>query len=108
MLPWAVPFEHAHVTRPPSIDRREYLIDRYLVVFESGTGCHCVCEEFRTMQECRHTRESAGRRAAQELIANRVRSIDGTLVGFAHHKKHDTSVRSKRERSRSLALQRIR
>ena len=96
------------MNRVPPIVRSEYLIDRYLVVFETGAGSRCVCEEFRTMQECRHTRESAGRRAAQELIANRVRSIDGTLVGFAHHTKHDTSIRTKRERSRSLALQRIR
>jgi len=95
------------VNRTAPIARTEYLIDRYLVVFEAGSRCHCVCEEFRAAQECRHTRESAGRRAAQELIAKRVRSVDGTLVGFAHHERHTSRART-RERPRSLALQRIR
>ena len=95
-----------HHTQP--IIRAEYLIDRYLVVFESGKGCHCVCDEFRTARECRHTRESAGRRAAQKLIEKRVRSIHGTLIGFSHHERQVASRTSRRERSRSLALQRIR
>ena len=94
--------------RPAAIVRSEYLIDRYLVVFESGIGSHCACEEFRAANECRHTRESEGRRAAQELIARRVRSIDGTLVGFGHRAQRDDSRTSKRERTRSLSLSRIR
>jgi hypothetical protein len=93
---------------PPSV-RTEYLIDRYLVVFESAKGCHCACDEFRIARdECRHTRESAGRRAAQELIGKRVRSIHGTLIGFSHHERQVASRASKRERTRSLALQRVR
>jgi hypothetical protein len=94
--------------RPAAIVRSEYLIDRYLVVFESGVGSHCACEEFRAANECRHTRESEGRRAAQELIARRVRSIDGTLVGFGHRTQRNDSRTSKRERTRSLSLSRIR
>ena len=94
--------------RPAAIVRSEYLIDRYLVVFESGVGSHCACEEFRVAQECRHTRESEGRRAAQELIEKRVRSIDGTLVGFGHRIHRNDSRTSKRERTRSLSLIRVR
>jgi hypothetical protein len=94
--------------RPAAIVRSEYLIDRYLVVFESGVGSHCACEEFRAAKECRHTRESEGRRAAQELIAKRVRSIDGTLVGFGHRIQRNDARTSKRERTRSLSLTRIR
>jgi hypothetical protein len=94
--------------RPAAIVRSEYLIDRHLVVFESGVGSHCACEEFRVMRECRHTRESEGRRAAQELIAKRVRSIDGTLVGFGHAIQRNDSRPSKRERTRSLSLTRVR
>jgi hypothetical protein len=67
-----------------SIVRSEYLIDRYRVTFESGSSWNCVCAEFVQMHECRHTRESSGRRAAQALITHRVRSVDGTLVGFAN------------------------
>ena len=96
------------VSPPPSNVRSEYLIDRHLVVFEPGKGCHCVCNEFDLTGECRHTRESAGRRAAQELIAKRVRSVHGTLTGFSHHERQIASRASKRERTRSLALQRIR
>lgn len=70
--------------RPKSILRSEYLIDRYRVVFESGGGWHCVCAEFTLSNDCRHTRESAGRRAAQALIMNRVRSVGGTLAGFTN------------------------
>lgn len=86
---------------PHSIARNEHLIDRHLVVFAEATGSHCVCNEFSMAGECRHTRESDGRRAAQTLIANRVRSIHG-------NKQHDDAVATKRHRSRSLALIRVR
>jgi hypothetical protein len=92
----------------PPIVRTEYLIGRYLVIFDSGKGCLCVCGEFRITRECRHTRESVGRRAAQELIQKRVRSIHGTLIGFSHHERRIDPRTSRRERSRCLALQRIR
>jgi len=102
------PTAYSLVKRPPPIARSEYLIDRHLVVFEEGTGFHCVCKEFAMTRECRHTREIVGRRTAQTLIAKRVRSIDGTLVGFAHRKQHDESAKGKRARTRSLALVRVR
>lgn len=94
--------------QPVTADRSEHLIDRHLVVFEEAVGFHCVCNEFLAARECRHTRESEGRRMAQASIASRVRSIDGTLVGFAHRKQRDDSMASKRTRTRSLALIRIR
>lgn len=64
--------------------RTEYLIDRYHVVHETGGGWHCVCDEFKLSNECRHSRESEGRRAAQAMIAARVRSVNGILAGFTH------------------------
>jgi hypothetical protein len=63
--------------RPKAILRSEYLIDRHHVVFESGAGWLCVCAEFAMSHDCRHTRESQGRRAAQMLIANRMGSPMG-------------------------------
>lgn len=74
-----------------SFTRTEYLIDRYHVVYESGGGWHCVCDEFRALNECRHSRESEGRRAAQAMIANRVRSVDGVLASFKHHSSADAA-----------------
>jgi hypothetical protein len=72
------------------ITRTEYLIDRYHVVYETGGGWHCVCDEFKALNECRHSRESEGRRAAQAMIAGRVRSVNGVLAGFSHlGQEHD-------------------
>ncbi len=48
--------------------RREYLIDRFRVVFQSGGGWHCVCADFVRSNACKHTREAAGRRTAQAQI----------------------------------------
>jgi hypothetical protein len=92
----------------PPILRDEHLIDRHLVVFRDGGHSHCVCAEYAMAAQCRHTRESDGRRAAQMLIANRVRAVHGTLVGFSHRKQEDRSLDHKRSRSRSLALVRVR
>jgi hypothetical protein len=78
---------------PKSLTRTEYLIDRHQVVYETGGGWHCVCDEFKSLKECRHTRESEGRRAAQAMIAERVRSVNGVLAGFTHraHEESDSS-----------------
>ena len=57
--------------RPDAFSRSEYLIDRYHVTCETGAGWHCVCAEFTANNDCRHTRESQGRHAAQVIIANR-------------------------------------
>jgi hypothetical protein len=58
--------------RPKAILRSEYLVDRYHVIFESGAGWYCVCAEFTLLDDCRHTRESQGRHAAQAVIADRL------------------------------------
>jgi hypothetical protein len=70
--------------RPDSIVRSKYLIEHYQVIFESGGGWYCVCAEFTQTRECRHTREAAGRHAAQALIATHVRSVRGVLASFAN------------------------
>jgi hypothetical protein len=62
-----------------AIVRSEYLIDRFHVVFERGGGWQCVCPDFLTSNACRHTREAAGRRAAQSQIAQHV---DGARSGL--------------------------
>lgn len=58
--------------KPKALSRSEYLIDRYHVICETGAGWHCVCAEFTATDDCRHTRESQGRHAAQVVIANRL------------------------------------
>jgi hypothetical protein len=45
------------------------MVDRFRVVFESGGGWNCACADFLSSNACRHTREAAGRRAAQARIA---------------------------------------
>jgi hypothetical protein len=67
-----------HVIAAQAILRTKYLIDRYPVMLVTGAGWHCVCTEFATANDCRHTRESQGRHAAQMLIAIHVRT---TTVG---------------------------
>jgi hypothetical protein len=62
------------------IVRNEYLIDRFHVVFEWGGGWQCVCSDFLASNACRHTREAAGRRAAQSQIAQRVANARSDLV----------------------------
>jgi len=52
--------------------RSEYLIDRFRVEFEAGTRWLCACAEFAAWDACCHTREAAGRRAAQAQIAERL------------------------------------
>jgi hypothetical protein len=89
-------------TSPKPLTRTEYLIDRHHVVFETGGGWHCVCDEFKSLKECRHTRESEGRRAAQAMIADRVRSVNGVLAGFTH-RPHDDAEPTHRIRSRRLS-----
>jgi hypothetical protein len=48
--------------------RTTYLIDRFPVTVEFGGGWKCGCADFASSNGCRHTREAAGRRAAQERI----------------------------------------
>jgi len=64
--------------------QNEYLIDRHRVIHDTGIGWHCVCAEFAKLCECRHTRESAGRLAAQELIQRRAKPEPGVIVLFSN------------------------
>ena len=63
--------------------RNEYLIDRFHVVFESGGGWQCACSDFASSNACRHTREAAGRRAAQSQIARHVGNARSELSELA-------------------------
>ena len=45
------------------------MIDGFRVGYEFGGGCRCACVEFATRDSCKHTREVAGRLAAQGRIA---------------------------------------
>jgi hypothetical protein len=71
------------------IVQHEYMIDRYRVVFAYGGGWQCSCAEFNQSNDCKHIRESAGQQAAQRLILNRVRAVNGEIVGFTHRVAHD-------------------
>jgi hypothetical protein len=55
--------------RRGTIDRAGYLIDRFRVLYAFGGGWTCGCREFASRNACKHTREAAGRRAAQQRIA---------------------------------------
>jgi hypothetical protein len=65
--------------RGGSIQRSLYLIDRFRVVFEWGGGWNCACADFVASNACRHTREAAGRRAAQAQIAERLAGARSSL-----------------------------
>jgi hypothetical protein len=58
--------------RGGTVVRSDYLIDRFPVIFEWGGGWRCACADFLANNACRHTREAAGRRAAQAQIAEHV------------------------------------
>jgi hypothetical protein len=51
------------------IERSEFMIDGFRVGYEASDGCRCACLEFATRASCKHTREVAGRLAAQSRIA---------------------------------------
>jgi hypothetical protein len=57
-----------------AVEHVDYLIDRFRVAYEFGGGWTCPCAEFATRDACKHTREAAGRRAAQMRIAEHFRS----------------------------------
>jgi hypothetical protein len=73
--------EMENTGRGGSIARSQYLIDRFRVVFEWGGGWNCACADFVSSNACRHTREAAGRRAAQAQIAERVRAARSHVIG---------------------------
>jgi hypothetical protein len=52
--------------------RANYLIDRFRVGYQFGGGWTCGCADFAALDACRHTREAAGRLAAQAQIKERI------------------------------------
>jgi hypothetical protein len=54
------------------IQRVDYLIDRFRVAYQFGGGWSCGCVEFAKSDACRHTREAAGRLAAQLRITEHI------------------------------------
>jgi hypothetical protein len=71
--------------RGGTVQRSSYLIDRFRVVFEWGGGWNCVCADFIASNACRHTREAAGRRAAQAQIAERLAGTRSNLADWLPH-----------------------
>jgi hypothetical protein len=64
--------------RRGAIESAVYLIDRFRVGYQFGGGWTCGCEDFAANDACRHSREAAGRLAAQLKILERLkrRSLD--------------------------------
>jgi hypothetical protein len=67
--------------RRGTTDRASYLIDRFQVIYAFGGGWTCGCREFASHDSCKHTREAAGRRAAQLRITQYVRQIADLQTG---------------------------
>ena len=65
------------------MDRSEYMIDGFRVGYEFGGECRCDCGEFATRDSCKHTREVAGRLAAQGRIAEHLRQ--GASKAYSSH-----------------------
>lgn len=57
-----------------TLERANYFIDRFRVGYQYGGGWTCGCADFATSGACRHTREGAGRLAAQGRIIERIRN----------------------------------
>jgi hypothetical protein len=59
--------------RRGAVERADYLIDRFRVGYQFGGGWACGCADFAASDACRHTREAAGRLAAQMRIIEHVK-----------------------------------
>ena len=68
-----------------AIDCAEFLIDRFRVRYAFGGGWTCSCADFVTHDSCKHTREAAGRHAAQVQIARHL--LRGSADSFALNKR---------------------
>jgi hypothetical protein len=68
--------------RRGTTDRVSYLIDRFHVAYAFGGGWTCGCREFASHDSCKHTREAAGRRAAQLRITQYLRQNSGEALSF--------------------------
>jgi hypothetical protein len=62
--------------------RASYLIDRFHVIYAFGGGWTCGCREFASHDSCKHTREAAGRRAAQLRITQYLRPDSVEALSF--------------------------
>jgi hypothetical protein len=58
------------------IERVEFMIDGFRVGYDTGGGYRCACVEFAKRDSCKHSREMAGRLAAQGHIAEHLRRGD--------------------------------
>ena len=63
----------AQTGRRGATERAAYLIDRFPVSYQFGGGWMCGCADFAASDACRHTREAAGRFAAQTNIIERIK-----------------------------------
>jgi len=69
------------VGRRGATEQGDYLIDRFRVRYRFGGGWMCACADFALSDACRHTREAAGRYAAQMGISERIKR--GSLAGWS-------------------------
>jgi hypothetical protein len=68
--------------RRGTTDRASYLIDRFQVIYAFGGGWTCGCREFASHDSCKHTREAAGRRAAQRRITQYLKPHSVEALSF--------------------------
>ena len=76
--------------RRGTVERADYLIDRFRVRYEFGGGWKCACADFVASDACRHSREAAGRRAAQLSIADHIR--EGRTAGLSAPRRALSSI----------------
>ncbi len=79
--------------RRGAVERADYLIDRFRVRYEFGGGWKCACADFAASDACRHSREAAGRRAAQLSIADHIR--EGRTAGLSVARRALSSISGK-------------
>lgn len=76
---------HEETGRRGALEHKDYLIDRFRVAYEFGGGWKCPCADFAKSDACRHTREAAGRRAAQMRISEHIRMGSPAALVFSGH-----------------------
>lgn len=87
--------------RRGTVERADYLIDRFRVRYEFGGGWTCACADFAASDACRHSREAAGRRAAQLSIADHIRA--GRTAGLTAPRRALSSINGTRPSERRVA-----
>jgi hypothetical protein len=70
-----------------AVERADYLIDRFRVQYAFGGGWTCKCADFVAHDACKHTREAAGRRAAQAQIAQHLKGGTSDPFTLRIHKR---------------------